>query len=221
MKPTLKRLALISMTMCAGAAVAEAKVMPPPPPATRPASPVPGPGPMPAQDGAGALAPLMMRPVQSEPRPPAPRPAAELIAFAGLVNGTWKCKGTLVMPDGSSMPMIATIRNKLDLGSFWMRQTFTASGQRPWRFEAFLGFEGGNHLWRRVMVDSLGGSMASTAPFVPGKFEWDGTAHGPMGEMSVRDHDDYTNPRAARMWGEWSIDKGQHWAKGYEVACKR
>jgi hypothetical protein len=36
-----------------------------------------------------------------------------------------------------------------------------------------------------------------------------------------RDHEDVSNPKEFKSWGEMSMDKGKTWMKVYEQSCKK
>jgi len=42
-----------------------------------------------------------------------------------------------------------------------------------------------------------------------------------MGEGMFRDHEDVSNPKEFKSWGEMSMDKGKTWMKVYEQSCKK
>lgn len=152
-------------------------------------------------------------------------PPAELAAMAKGAAGTWHCKGqgmdhTLKMVDTTG-----TMTMKLDVSNWWLHGSFESKmGKEAFKFESFTTFDPKTKKWTRVMVES-GGNWASgeSSGMKDNKVEWDLTTHSPMmGDTMFRDHEDMSDPKAgAKMWGEFSPDKGKTWTKVYELTCKK
>jgi hypothetical protein len=160
----------------------------------------------------------------AKPVPPSapPAPAPEIAAMMKDSKGTWKCKGTAMMPDGSSTPMTANMTSKVTLGGYWIRTTFTQTGSKtPYNFEASTGYDAANKTWHRVSTDNMGGHEISTSMGAKnGSTTWEATSHSMMGTGLARHYEEMVG-KDLKMWGEWSMDKGKTWNKSYDSVCKR
>ena len=152
-------------------------------------------------------------------------PPAELAALAKGIAGTWHCKGQGMDHTMKMVDTTATMKIKLDLASWWMHASFESKmGKEPFQFESFSTFNPRTKRWSRVMVES-GGNWASgeSAGMKDGKVDWELSTHSAMmGDAMFRDHEDMSDPKAgAKLWGEFSPDKGKTWTKVYELTCKK
>ncbi|HUQ01286.1 MAG TPA: hypothetical protein VM261_02270 [Kofleriaceae bacterium] len=209
---------VISMSIVAGlgavAAAQPAKPAPPPPPAEKKAPPPAKPTPPPA-------------PPVTQPAPPAapamPAPSAEVAAVVKANTGTWKCTGKAMMPDGTAMDMKATMKAKFALDKFWAQMSFAETKKNGYKFESYRTFDGKK--WHDITVDNMGGHSVSTSDGPKdGKTTWTGVSRDPMmGEHAVKHHEEAvgTTGKEMKVWGEYSMDKGKTWTKGYEAACKK
>lgn len=207
---------MISMSIVAGLAVGTsaqpAKPAPPPPPVKKDEKKAPPPPP-----------PTTPAP----PAPPAAQPAmptasAEVAAFVKANTGTWKCTGKTMMPDGTAMDIKATMKTKFALDKFWAQMSFAETKKNGYKFEAYRTFDGKK--WHSLSVDSMGGSeQTSTDGPKDGKLVWSGTSRGMMGDHLVRHTEEAvgTTGKEMKVWGEYSMDKGKTWAKGYDAVCKK
>jgi hypothetical protein len=153
------------------------------------------------------------------------KPPPELAEMAKGAAGTWHCKGQGMDQSQKMVDMTATLKMKLDIANWWMHGSFESRmGKEPFQFESFTTFDPKAKNWKRVMVES-GGNWASgeSAGLKAGKVDWEMTTHTPMmGDAMFRDHEDMSDPKAgAKMWGEFSPDKGKTWIKVYEMTCKK
>jgi hypothetical protein len=122
-------------------------------------------------------------------------------------------------PDGSAQPMKATMKTKVALDNFWAQTTFAETKKGGYKFESYRTFDGKK--WHGVMVDNMGGSEVSTSDGPKeNKVVWESMSRGPMGEAKSRHHEEMVG-KELKMWGEWSMDKGKTWVKGYEATCKK
>jgi hypothetical protein len=152
-------------------------------------------------------------------------PPAELATVAKMAAGTWHCKGQGMDRSQKMADLTGTMSIKLDVNNWWLHGTFDSRmGKEPFHFESFSTFNPATKKWTRVMVES-GGNWASgeSAGEKDHKVDWELTTHSPaMPDATFRDHEDLSDPKAgARMWGEFSPDKGKTWVKVYEMACKK
>ena len=152
-------------------------------------------------------------------------PPAELATVAKMAAGTWHCKGQGMDRSQKMADLTGTMAIKLDINNWWLHGTFDSKmGKESFHFESFSTFNPATKKWTRVMVES-GGNWASgeSAGEKDHKIDWELATHSPaMGDGAFRDHEDLSDPKAgARMWGEFSPDKGKTWVKVYEMACKK
>jgi len=202
----------ISMSIIAGfagAAVAQPKPAPPTPP-TKPTPPTPP----------------VKAPPPAPPTPPTapamPTPSAEVAAFVKANTGTWKCTGKTMMPDGTSMDIKATMKTKFALDKFWANMTFAETKKNGYKFEAYRTFDGKK--WHSISADNMGGSdMTSSDGPKDGKIVWSGSSRSSMGDTLVRHTEEAvgTTGKEMKVYGEYSMDKGKTWAKGYDAVCKK
>lgn len=226
---------MISISVVAGLASAalagDDKAKPAPAPAAKPAPapaarPAPAPAP-PVKPGPGVKpAPVPPGKDAAKPAPPAPpappvMPTAspEVAAAVKAWTGTWKCNGQAFMPDGSAAPMKATLKTKFALDKFWAQTSFSELKKNGYKFESYRTFDGKK--WHSVMVDNMGAQEVtwSEGP-KEGKSTWEGSSRSFMGDTKVR-HFEEAAGKEMKMWGEFSMDKGKTWTKGYEATCKR
>jgi hypothetical protein len=220
----MKTLSKIALALCSTAAVASAQ--------PAPAKPAPAPAaskvaPAPAKDakpvaGAPAIAPV---PTKAEPAPPMamPKPPAEIAAHAKTATGSWRCTGNMPNPDGSSTPLKATQKTKVDLDGWWVQDVYEgAAGPMKYKFTAYTTYDAGSKKWRRFQVDNMGGQMMGTSDGPKdNKVDYNLDTIGPMGSGQFRIHIDTSDPKAIKNWGEASMDKGKNWMKVYEMTCKK
>lgn len=153
------------------------------------------------------------------------KPPPELAEMARSATGTWHCKGQGMDHNQKMVDMTATMKLRLEVASWWIHGSFESRvGKEPFTFEAFTTFDPRSHKWNRVMVESGGNwSSGDSSGLKDGKIDWELTTHSSaMGDGMFRDHEDLSDPKAgARMWGEFSPDRGKTWVKVYEMACKK
>jgi hypothetical protein len=152
------------------------------------------------------------------------KPPAELAEVAKAIAGTWHCKGQGMDHTMKMTDMAATMKIKLDVASWWIHGSFEAKmGKEPFQFESFTTFDPASKKWKRVMVES-GGTWSTGESAGPNehKVDWELTTHSAMGDGMFRDHEDLSDAKVgAKMWGEFSMDKGKTWTKVYEMTCKK
>jgi hypothetical protein len=165
----------------------------------------------------GAAAPVRKVPPPAVPMPQAP---AEIAALAKS-SGNWRCTGTAMGPAGEQK-MVALVRNRLDVDKWWVRTSFAEVGGGKYKFEAYTTLDAKTGKWHRVMVDNMGGQEAAVSDGPrDGVTLWESTSRSVIGEGMARHHEDLSNPKELKMWGEYSVDKGRTWTKAYEASCKR
>ena len=151
------------------------------------------------------------------------KPPQELADMAKTMAGTWKCKGSGMGHDMKMGDMTATMTPKLEMGGYWIHDTFDAKmGKEPFHFESYTTYDSMTKKWHRVMAEIGGGySTGDSAGMVAGKMDWELSSHGMMGDSPFKDHLDASDPKAVKAWGEMSMDKGKTWMKVYEMTCKK
>lgn len=156
-----------------------------------------------------------------------PQIPPEVTGLLKVVTGAWRCTGTATLPgEAAAQPMTATLRTRSDLDGFWIHDTFEAKvgpAAKPikLKYESFATFD--SRKWRRVLVDNRGAQVIGTSDGVKdGKLDWNLDAlAGSAPAVQVRDHVDAVDPKALKLSGERSSDKGKTWTKVYELACKK
>ena len=170
----------------------------------------------------------------AEPKPAEPKPAggaaemkppAELAELAKSITGTWRCKGQGMDHTMKMIDMTATLKQKLDVASWWLHGSFESKiGKEPFAFESYTTYDPKAKKWKRIMVESGGAwNNGESAGPVNNKVDWEFTTHSPtMGDGQFRDHEDASDPKAGvKMSGEFSPDQGKTWVKVYEMTCKK
>ena len=172
----------------------------------------------------GAGAPAIVAQVPTVPPPPMakPMPAPELVALGKLTKGTLKCKGMMIMPDGSSVPLLAKTTTKVDLDGFWLRMTYAQTGSKSGlKFEAFTTYDANSKTWHRLMVTNMGSQEVSTSDGPnAGKTIWNGTSTSSHGVAMGRHYEEMVG-KELKMWGEYSSDRGKTWSKAYDTTCTK
>lgn len=155
-----------------------------------------------------------------------PKPPVEVAEMAKLVVGTWRCSGTEINADGTSVKMTATVKTKVDLDKWWISETMQAKGPRgTFKMVAYTTFDPNSKKWRRVSVDSMGNQYVGTSDGIKdgvAKLDWNIDTMGSMGAGMFRDHIDLTAVKTGtKLSGELSTDKGKTWKPVYEMTCKK
>jgi len=150
-----------------------------------------------------------------------PKVPQEVTDLLKLVTGSWKCTGTM-----GADPMTATLKTKADLDGFWIHDSFEAkvgpaAKATKLKYESFITYD--SRKWRRVLVDNRGTQVIGTSDGIKnGRLDWNLDALAGSGPaVQLRDHLDASDPKALKLAGEQSTDKGKSWTKVYELTCKR
>ena len=156
-----------------------------------------------------------------KPMPPKPVAAPEIAALAKTASGTWKCKGMMMLPNGSSVPMLSTMKIKLELDGFWLHGTMVQAGKGGFKFEAMTTYDANTKTWHRLQGDNMGSQEVATSEgFKDGKIVWNATSRNAWGVALARHYDENVG-KTVKMWGEYSADKGKTWVKAYESTCSK
>ncbi|MEZ4363611.1 MAG: hypothetical protein R3B48_25770 [Kofleriaceae bacterium] len=185
------------------------------------AKPAPRPEAMPASKAEPAVDRARMKVPVRPPQPP-PMPAApKEVAAMARTQGNWRCTGVAMGPMGEQK-LVASVRNRLDVDKWWVHTSFAEIGGGKYKFEAFTTFDARTNKWHRVMVDNMGGQeLAVSDGPKDGITQWDAKSRSIIGEGMGRHHEDRSDPKVLKMWGEYSVDNGRTWMKAYEASCKR
>ncbi len=166
----------------------------------------------------------VVAPMPSNPMPPAmvkPMPAPEIAALAKTASGNWKCKGLMMLPNGSSVPMLSTMKIKLELDGFWLHGTMVQAGKGGFKFEAMTTYDTNTKTWHRLQGDNMGSQEVATSEgFKDGKIVWNATSRNAWGTALARHYEENVG-KTVKMWGEYSADKGKTWVKAYESTCTK
>lgn len=171
---------------------------------------------------AKAGAPVMKK--EAPPPMAPPKVPQEVVAMAKTSGGTWKCKGTSYEMDGSTSAVTAVNKSKADLDKWWIVETLDVKSKMPFKMTSYTTYDATAKKWRRISMDSWGGSMTGTAApaDADGKMMFQLDSSGPMGPGLFRDYLDPSDKKAGlKVWGEMSMDKGKSWHKVYEMTCKK
>jgi hypothetical protein len=156
-----------------------------------------------------------------KPMPPKPVAAPEIAALAKTASGNWKCKGLMMLPNGSSVPMLSTMKIKLELDGFWLHGTMVQAGKGGFKFEAMTTYDTNTKTWHRLQGDNMGSQEVATSEgFKDGKIVWNATSRNAWGTALARHYEENVG-KTVKMWGEYSADKGKTWVKAYESTCTK
>ena len=175
-----------------------------------------------AKAGAAAQAPA----AGAAAMPAKPTPPAEIkAALKAMGKANKACTGQGMGPDMQMADYMATVTTKADLDGWFLRTIIkinmgkgkTASKMT---MEQLSTYDAKLAKWRVVGVSNDGSTMMGTAEMKDGKYEFAGDMTSGMGTAMFKEHGDMTDPKAAKWWGEMSMDKGKTWTKVYEQTCK-
>ncbi len=175
---------------------------------------------------AGAKADAKAGAAAAPAMPEKPKPPEEIkAALKAMGKATKNCTGQGMGPDMQMADFKGTVAMKSDLDGWFIRTTIkinigkgkTASKMT---MEQLSTYDAKLAKWRVVGVGNDGSTMMGTAEMKDGKYEFAGDTTGGMGTAMFKDHGDMTDPKAAKWWGEMSMDKGKTWTKVYEQTCK-
>ena len=154
-------------------------------------------------------------------------PAPELVAAAKAMKGKWKCSGNMTMPDGSSRASVSTMKAGVDLDKMWitmeMVEKKSKTNPNPMHMKMFRSYNAASKTWTSLMMDNMGYSGRETSTDVMGgKMTFTGTTEMDGKSMMMKDMEEPdAATKAIHVWGEFSMDKGKTWMKGYDISCKR
>jgi hypothetical protein len=163
----------------------------------------------PAGGGSGSAA--------AKPAPmPMPKPADELLAAQKAMGGSWKCTGTVNMPD--PMPVTATITGKADLDKMWWHESLVETKSKtPYKFEAYMTYDGKAKKWMHVAVDNMGGMESTTSDDMN---TWTGTSSGMGMSSKVKTVHTQVSDKEFKLEGTMSMD-GKTWNPTFTMDCKK
>ncbi|MCE9579072.1 MAG: hypothetical protein K8W52_38475 [Deltaproteobacteria bacterium] len=203
-------------------------------PKPRPMQPYNGGGAPSPNGGGGTTAPdtaFAPRPPENVPPPvmPTPVPAPEVVAAAKAMKGTWRCRGFLSQPDGSSSPTTGTMKIAADLDGFWLTSDYTEAktraktpgGPHPTHVRMSRTFDAGTRTWTAITLANNGGNQVQTSTDLASPMTWTGTLAMGGVKVATRDHEEYdAKTRVNHIWGEFSLD-GKSFLKTYDLRCQK
>ena len=153
-----------------------------------------------------------------------PTPPKVLADMAKTMSGTWKCKGSVSMPDGKKADLGATVTSALEMTGMWIHDSsdVTLLGTTI-HIESYSSYDEAGKHFHRAMVESDGG-MAMGEGKMNGttKLDYDLATHGPHGDGMLREHIDWSDMKAGvKTSVEMSLDKGKTWVKVYDQTCTK
>jgi len=151
-------------------------------------------------------------------------PPADLVSWGKTVAGTWKCTGTAMGMDGKQQPMTATMTTKVEMGGWWIHDSFDAKmGAMPFHFDQYTTLDTKTKKLHRMMMEIGGGySVGDAAAPAGGKVDFELSSHDAgMGDMQFKDHADLSDPKVLKAKGEFTMDKGKTWQTAYDMSCKK
>lgn len=150
-----------------------------------------------------------------------PTPAPELVEAAKMLKGTWSCKGTVHMPDGTSRDSVGSMKVSVDLDKFWITTDMTEKGKTPYKFLTHMTFDASSKKWTQVMVDNMGSfGMATSDGPKDGAVSWLGETHGMGMVMKSKLVETMVSPKERKLVSSGSMD-GKTWMVDYEGTCKK
>jgi hypothetical protein len=156
------------------------------------------------------------------PPPPTPvqTPAPEIAQLGRTAAGSYRCKGVMMRPDGSSSPLQATLAIELALDKAWVQTSLTETGKPGGlKFVEYRTYDPVAQQWTRIQLASSSGHVISTSlGEKSGTWTWEGTATSPNGTLQLRDYEQLS-PKQIKVWGEALL--GGSWQKLYEATCAR
>ncbi|MBP9085354.1 MAG: hypothetical protein KBG15_04510 [Kofleriaceae bacterium] len=176
----------------------------------------------PTKVGSSSSAIVAQPPVASPPPMAKPMPAPELVALGKIAKGTMKCKGMMMMPDGSSVPLLAKASTKVDLDGFWVHMSYVQTGVKSgFKFESFTTYNDNSKTWHRLMATNMGSQEVATSEGPKaGKTVWNAIATSSHGVAMARHYEEIVG-KELKMWGEYSTDRGKTWSKAYDSTCTK
>jgi hypothetical protein len=193
-------------------------------------APTPKPaGGAPMPTGSGSAAAVVAPPPKQAPAMPEMKPPQEIADAAKLMVGSYKCKGNVMNPDGSSRPSLGSMKVSVELDGFYilvdMMEQKTKENPTPFKAHMFRTFDAAAKKWTNTMIAAApGGPMTetSTDAMGSGPVTWTGTMEMMGQKMTERGHEEPdAKTKSVHLWGEVSMDGGKTFAKEYDLTCKK
>jgi Protein of unknown function (DUF1579) len=153
-----------------------------------------------------------------------PKPAKEIEDLAKAMGGTWKCTGKVHEPDGTAEDVTGNVSGKTDIDKMWIHETFTQTkAKQPYKFEAYIGYDGAAKKWTRVSFDNMGmwEQTTSDGSDAAGAWTWTGSASGMGMSVKVKTVHTKVSDKEFKLDGNMSMDGGKTWNPSFEMSCKR
>src|SRR5262249_7330005 len=170
----------------------------------------------PAAGGAAKTPATPATPAAGEKKPAMemPKPAKEIEDLAKAMGGTWKCTGKVHEPDGTSADVTGNVSGKQDIDKMWIHETFTQTKVKtPYKFEAYIGYDGAAKKWSRVSFDNMGmwEQTSSDGGDAAGAWTWTGSASGMGMSPKVKTVHTKVSDKEFKLEGTMSMDGGKTW----------
>jgi hypothetical protein len=186
--------------------VASADRADPPPPPARSSGPT---------AGAPAAEMAVVPPPPRRPRPPPPPVPGDIAIRGKQLAGTYTCKGTRLVGDGSSKPMQAKLAIKLDLDNAWIAATWSGDV----RMIEYRTFDATSKQWSRfILASDTSHQTLTSIGEKSGEWLWEGAESSQTGTLQYRHHETL-DKKTLKLYGE--VQLGGTWQKAYEATCAR
>jgi hypothetical protein len=155
-------------------------------------------------------------PPPRRPRPPPPPVPGDIAIRGKQLAGTYTCKGTRLVGDGSSKPMQAKLAIKLDLDNAWIAATWTGDV----KMVDYRTYDATSKQWSRFMLASDASHQTLTSiGEKSGEWVWEGAESSQTGTLQFRHHETTVDKKTLKLYGE--VQLGGTWQKAYEATCAR
>jgi len=169
----------------------------------------------PPTSGAPAAEMAVVPPPPRRPRPPPPPVPGDIAIRGKQLAGSYTCKGTRLVGDGSSKPMQAKLAIKLDLDNAWIVATWTGDV----KMVEYRTFDATSKQWSRFMLASDASHQTLTSiGEKSGEWLWEGAESSQTGTLQFRHHETL-DKKTLKLYGE--VQLGGTWQKAYEATCTR
>jgi hypothetical protein len=156
-----------------------------------------------------------------------PVPAPELVAAGKAMKGTWRCRGFLSNPDGSSTPTTGTMKIALDLDGFWLISDYVEARSKapmmphPTHLRMARTFDARTRTWTALSLANNGTGQTLTSTDTASPMTWTGALVMGGTKVATRDHEELdAKTHEDHLWGEFSAD-GTSYLKTYDLRCKK
>ena len=218
----MRMIKLVSLALVAAPALALADEAKAPAPRQAPVPAATRPG-----NAAGAAA-VVAPPPKTPPPMPEMKPAPEVAEAAKAMSGSYKCKGNVMNPDGSSKPSLGSLKISADMDGYYLlvdlAQQKTKENPTPFKAHMFRTYDPSSKTWSMVMIATAPGApiVATTTDAMSGPVTWTSTGAMMGQKFTEKSHEEFdAKSKSLHMWGEYSMDGGKTFLKDYDTTCKK